>query len=75
MYTIVANMHHRAKRAAYQAGVFWGPGYLCRSRCKQTEGDVEDVLDQSTAHRVKLPVTDQMFVQQRLHQKVQMPSF
>ena len=36
---------------------------------------VEGVLDQTTAHRVKLPVTDQMFVQERLHQKVQMHLF
>ena len=47
-----------------------GPGYLCRSRYRQSSWlgldenrrDVEGVLSRTTAHRVKLPGTDQMFV-------------
>ena len=42
---------------------------------KTEDNYVEGVLDQNIAHRVKLPGSDQMFVQERLHQKVQMPSF
>ena len=79
------DQREHAKRAAYQAGVTWGQAtaYLCRSRYRQSiwlrldenKRDVEGVLDQTTAHRVKLPGTDHIFVQERLHQKVQMPSF
>ena len=43
----------------------------------KNRSDVESVLDQTnfTAHHAKLPGTDQMVVQERLHQKAQMPSF
>ncbi len=45
-----------------------------REHAKRTAYQAGVIWGQATAHRVKLPKTDQMFVQERLHQKVQMPS-
>ena len=55
----------------YGAGHIYSDPFFQRRKQKDAEG----VLDQTTAHRVKLPGTDHMFVKERLHQKVQMPSF
>ena len=72
--------HAKLKRAAYQVGVFWGQATCAnpdRLGLDKNRNDVESVLDQTnfTAHQAKLPGTDQMVVQERLHQKAQMPSF
>ena len=45
-----------------------------RENAKRAAYQAGVIWGQATAHRVKLPKTDQMFVQERLHQKVQMPS-
>ena len=46
-----------------------------REHAKRAAYQAGVIWGQATAHRVKMPGTDQMFVQERLHRKVQMPSF
>ena len=43
-----------------------------REHAKRDAYQAGVIWGQATAHRVRLPGTDQMFVQERLHQKVQM---
>ena len=76
--------HAKLKRAAYQVGVIWGQATCANpdigsppDKGWKNRSDVESVLDQTNfiAHQSKLPGTDQMVVQESLHQKAQMPSF